>query len=66
MGAKSLNKLMYDYYLEASASSGSPGDSAWTGTGDGSVVAILKAIHAQNAQMITLLNDIKTNTTPTP
>lgn len=36
---------------------------AWAGTGNGTTVAILKAIYAQNSQMITLLTAIRDNTT---
>lgn len=43
---------------------GSTSDTAWNGTdADASLVSIAKAIYAQNAQMIGLLEDIKTNTT---
>nr|CAI3971185.1 hypothetical protein ORM20_00136 [Ochrobactrum phage ORM_20] len=49
-----------------SAITGVIGDSAWSGTGNGTLISILKALYAQNAQIITLLGDIKTNTTPTP
>jgi hypothetical protein len=34
-----------------------------TGAADGSVIALLKGIYVQNAAMIALLDDIKTNTT---
>lgn len=37
---------------------------AWSGTGDATMIAILKAIYAQNAVMITHLETIATNTTP--
>lgn len=47
---------------QLTAVTGAASAPAWAGTGNGTVIAILKAIHAQNAQMITLLNDIKTNT----
>ncbi|MDX3929110.1 MAG: hypothetical protein QHC90_25330 [Shinella sp.] len=37
-----------------------------TGAAAGTVIALLKGLYVQQAQMITLLNDIKTNTTPAP
>ena len=44
---------------------GSSTDAAWNGSdADASLVAIGKAIYAQNTQIISLLQDIKTNTTP--
>jgi len=45
---------------------GSVDDAAYTddtGAADGSVIALLKGIYSQNAAMIALLDDIKTNTT---
>lgn len=45
------------------AVSGAATAAAWDGiAASATLVAILKAIHAQNATMIGLLNDIKTNT----
>lgn len=41
---------------------GTAATAAWSGTGSGTVVAVLKAIHAQNAQVIALLEDIEVNT----
>lgn len=57
---------------------GEPSDPAWSGTGDGSVIAILKAMYTVMSITMTevaeidqdmdtvkaLLQDIKTNTTP--
>lgn len=43
---------------------GMPSEGPWSGTGNGTVIAILKAMHAQNATMIGILNDIKDNTAP--
>lgn len=57
---------------------GSPSDAAWTGTGDGTVIAVLKGIYNQlnltNTELGEidqntliangLLDDIKTNTSP--
>jgi hypothetical protein len=40
---------------------GTVGDSAWT-TGDGTVIGLLKAIHAELVTANGLLTDIKTNT----
>jgi hypothetical protein len=34
---------------ETNAAIGSPDDAAWTGTGDGTVIAILKGIYANTA-----------------
>lgn len=48
------------------AASGTAGSAAWAGTGNGTVIAILKAIHAQNETMITHLANIEANTTPDP
>lgn len=95
--SKSLNKLMYDYYLEATEGGGSevevtnfPATQAVSGTvavtgiatagstqqgaianppyadptgaASGTMVALLKGIYVQNAQMITLLTAIRDNT----
>lgn len=43
---------------------GTAATAAWAGTGNGTVIAILKAIHAQNETMIGHLSQIATNTTP--
>lgn len=62
----------------AASGTGNPSDPAWSGTGDGSVIAILKAMYTIMSITMTevseidqdmdtvkgLLNDIKTNTTP--
>ena len=48
------------------ASIGAPGASSWSGTGNGTVIAILKAIHAQNETMIAHLSNIEANTDPIP
>lgn len=42
-----LNELNTDF--------GMPSEAAWSGTGPGTVIAILKAMHAQNQQIIALL-----------
>lgn len=47
-----------------SAGIGAPDDAAWSGTGDASMIALLKAIHAQNETIIGHLAAIETNTTP--
>lgn len=39
---------------------------AWPGTGNGTLIAIQKAIYAQNVEIITLLGQIAENTRPTP
>lgn len=78
MGAKSLNKVAYDFYekglteglpttggltnAQLTAVTGTAGVAAWSGTGNGTEIAILKAIYAQNAQMIALLTAIRDNT----
>lgn len=49
---------------EAATGIGAPADEAWSGTGDASVVALLKAIHAQNETIIGHLAAIETNTAP--
>lgn len=49
-----LNELNTDF--------GIPSQAAWTGTGDGTVIAILKALHAQNVQIIAALQAIQANT----
>lgn len=49
-----LNELNTDF--------GMPSEAAWSGTGNGTVIAILKALHAQNVQMIGLLTQIESNT----
>lgn len=41
---------------------GMPSESAWSGSGNGTVIAILKALHAQNAQIVDLLTQIESNT----
>lgn len=38
----------------------------WSGTGNGTLIAIQKAIYAQNVEIITLLGQIEENTRPTP
>ena len=48
------------------ASIGAPGASSWPGTGNGTVIAILKAIHAQNEIIIAHLSNIEANTEPEP
>lgn len=59
-----------------SSAIGTPSDPAYNGSGDGTVIAILKGLYAQNQEMMmdvheiaqdtmvanALLNDIKTNT----
>lgn len=49
---------------QLTAVQGTAATAAWAGTGNGTTIAILKAIYAQNEEIKTLLNDIKTNTTP--
>lgn len=49
-----LNELNTDF--------GMPSEPAWSGSGNGTVIAILKALHAQNAQIIAVLNQIQDNT----
>lgn len=44
------------------ASIGTPAIAAWSGINNGTVIAILKALYAQNEQMITLLTEIRDNT----
>jgi len=56
--------LMTTILNELNADFGTTVDPAWTGTGAGTVISILKALHAQNALMITALQAIQTNTTP--
>lgn len=48
------------------AVAGTAAAAAWGGTGNGTGISILKALYNQNVQIISLLNDIKTNTAPTP
>lgn len=44
---------------------GTASQAAWDGVApSATVIQILKAVHAQNAQIITLLSQIATNTTP--
>lgn len=43
---------------------GTAATATWSGTGNGTVVSLLKAIHAQNAQVISLLEEIELNTRP--
>ena len=61
-----LQRLAALKYLDAVASGGSPSDPAWSGTGAGSEVAILKAIYAQLVTANATLATIATNTTPAP
>lgn len=49
-----MNELNTDF--------GIPSEPAWSGTGNGTVIAILKALHAQNASIIGVLEQIQTNT----
>lgn len=49
-----LNELNTDF--------GIPAQDAWSGTGDGTVISILKALYAQNAAAIALLTEIRDNT----
>lgn len=50
---------------QLTAVTGAANATAWDGSAaSATMVSILKALHAQNAQIIGLLNDIKTNTTP--
>lgn len=49
---------------EINADLGTVADAAWSGTGSGTVIALLKAIHAQNVTIISSLATIATNTTP--
>lgn len=44
------------------AITGAVGATAWSGTGNATLISILKALYAQNEEIKTLLNDIKTNT----
>lgn len=48
------------------AVSGTASAAAWSGSGSGTVIAILKAIHAQNETIITHLSNIEANTDPIP
>lgn len=49
----------------ADVSVGATNATAWDGVAaNATLVALLKAIHVQNAAIIVLLDDIKTNTTP--
>lgn len=95
---RSLNDLMYRYFLKQDSSEGGGGsevtvanfpasqavtgpltntqqlaivgaasNTPWDGVAaSATAISILKSIRIQNAQMIQLLTDIKTNTTPTP
>jgi len=46
---------------------GAPANAAWDGVAaSAALIPIMKALYDQNATMIGLLNDIKTNTTPAP
>lgn len=46
--------------------SGTAAAAIWSGTGDATIIAVLKALYSQNEEIKVLLGDIKTNTTPTP
>lgn len=48
------------------AAIGTPGIASWSGTGNGTVIAILKAIYEQNETIITHLSNIESNTDPIP
>lgn len=48
------------------AVSGTASAAAWSGSGNGTIIAILKAIHAQNETIITHLSNIEANTDPIP
>ena len=50
-----LNELNTDF--------GMPSQGAWSGTGNGEVIPILKAMYNQNVLIIAALNQIITNTT---
>lgn len=47
---------------ELNTAFGMTSESAWSGSGNGTVIAILKALHAQNAQIVGLLTQIESNT----
>lgn len=50
---------------ELNSDFGMPSQAAWAGTGDGTVIAILKAMYAQNEAMLAQLQAINTNTSST-
>lgn len=52
---------------QLTAVTGTAAAAAWNGTDpSATVIALLKAIHAQNVQIIMELNEISANTAPTP
>lgn len=52
--------------VQSDAVGGAQDDAAYAGSGDASVISLLKAIYDQNETMIAHLAQIETNTTPAP